>query len=329
MFTLSSNIIITNVTTGQQIQHLPIVTLEIDKSRKTLTNTAKIVIPRSVYVEKNGQITSIADVPDLLTPGSEIEIQIGYDGNLTTEFKGFISEVSATIPIEIKCQDAMWSLKQNSFTKSWGKGTKVSDIISYIYSGLAVVADLEIGSLVVVNQSTAQILAALKKYGLQCYFGTDALDNNTLYVDFAFAQHTSNNTVAYDLYQNVISNDLMYKLKKDARIQVIGVSTLDTGKKIQIVAGDVGGEKHTLHYYNMDADQLQKVVTSEINHLRYEGYKFSFKTFGIPIIEPGDIAMIQDAKYPEHAGSFLIESVKTTFGTGGFRRDVHPELKVD
>jgi hypothetical protein len=330
MLILSSLITIVDPT-GNLSVDIPIISIEIDKSRKTLTNTAKIEMPRSVMLCKpNGSTFSFAQtaVNSIIQRGASVTIQIGYDGNLVTEFTGFIAHVSADIPVVIKCQDSMWTLKQNSFTHTWPKGVRVSDIISFIYPGLAVVVDLTIGGLVVVKQSTAQILEGLKKFGLQCYFDVDAFGNNLLIVDFAGVVHTHGKEVIYDFYGNIISNDLEYKLKEDARIKVVAVSKLANGQKIQIVAGDNDGEVHTLHYANMDQDQLQKIVTAEIGKLKYEGYTGTFRTFGLPLINPGDIAYLQDGKYPEHDGSYLAESVKTTFGVKGFRREITLERKL-
>ena len=163
MFTLSSNITITDPSGTNYLENLPVIECKIKKSRRTLTNTAKITLPRNLKV-LNGDINTI------IQRGAKVSIQIGYDGNLVNRFSGFVSNVNAQIPLTIDCQDKMWALKQNSFTNTWKSGTKVADIISYIYTGRAQIVDLSIGGLVVVKQSTAQILDGLRKFGLQCYF---------------------------------------------------------------------------------------------------------------------------------------------------------------
>jgi hypothetical protein len=324
MFVLCSNITITDPIGKHYLSYIPVVEVRIKKSRKTLTNTASITLPRNIKVLGDPQDIGINDI---IKRGAAVAIQLGYDNKLSTRFTGYISNVNAQVPLTIECQDAMWTLKQNSITKTWKAGTKVSDIVSYVYPGLAVVANLEIGGLKAVKQSSAQILEGLRKFGLQVYFGTDSFENNTLYVDFAGAVH-SGKEINYVFYQNIISNTLDYKLASDSRLKVTGISNLDTGKKIQIVAGDADGEEHTLNYYNMDALSLQKIVNAEISSLKYEGYKGSFKTFGLPESEPGDIAVLTDPLDPEHDGSYLIEAVDITFGTGGYRHDVELERKL-
>jgi hypothetical protein len=326
MFTLCSNITITDPTNTYYLEQLPIHEVKIKKSRKTLTNTAEIIVPRKLNVFQNSKQVNINTI---LQRGAAVSIQIGYDGNLSKRFTGFISSLNAQIPLTIYCQDSMWPLKQNSFTKSWPKGTKVADIVSYIYPGLAVVVDLSIGGLIADHQSTAQILDSLRKFGLQCYFSTDVFDNNTLYVDFAGAVHSTGKEVIYDFYQNIIENELVYKVKEDSKIKVVATSTQPNGKKIQLTAGDDDGEIHTLHYSNMDADQLQKIVNAEIDKLKYEGYKGSFTTWGLPEVEPGDTAVLQDPIYPEHDGSYLVQAVDIAFGVNGYRHEVELERKLD
>jgi len=318
MFRLSCNIIIIDPA-GTTMLELPFVNeIEIEKSRKTLTNTAKVTIARKLKVFKD---STQVDINTIIKRGSKIEIQLGYDDNLETKFTGYVARVDAKIPFTIACEDEMWNLKQNSFTKVFGK-VKVSEIVSYIYPGAAQVVDLEIGGITIKKASTAQVLLGLKKFGLQCYF-----DKGILIVDFAGSVHTGKE-VYYDFNTNVISNDLEYKRKEDTRIKVRGISKLHSGGKIEIVAGDNDGEEHTLHYVNLDKQELQKIVNAEIDKLKVDGYENGFTTFGIPSIEPGDIAILNDDDYPEHNGSFLIESVKTTFGMSGYRNVPNLERKL-
>jgi hypothetical protein len=315
LFTLSSNITFTDPTGTNYLENIPVIEVKIKKSRRTLTNTAKITMPRNLKV-LNGDINSI------IQRGSKVTIQIGYDGNLVTRFTGYVSNVNAQIPLTIDCQDDMWTLKQNEFTNTW-KNVKVADIVSYIYTGTAQVVDLTIGGLIVVKQSTAQILDGLKKFGLQVYF-----NNDVLIVDFAGVIHSTGQQVLYNFNQNVIENKLDYKLKEDSRIKVIGVSKLPNGKKHEVVAGDADGEIHTLHYFNMQPDQLQLIVNAEINKLKYEGYKGSYTAWGLPEINDGDIAVLADPAYPEHNGSYLTEAVEITFGIEGYTHEPTLERKV-
>ena len=290
--------------------------VEIEKSRKTLTNTCKITLPRKIKV-LNGDINTI------LKRGSKVVVTLGYEPNKRVEFTGYIARLDAKIPFVVYCEDEMWQLKQNSFTKSWQKVT-LKELISFVYPGVSKVANLTLGGFVIKQQSTAQVLEALKKFGLQCYFDADG----TLIADFGGSLKAKPIEVLYDFNTNIIDNDLEYARKEDVRIKVKGISKTATGKKIEFITGDVDGDERTLNYVNIDNDDLRLIVTKELNRLKQDGYKNSFQTFGEPYAEPGYIAILSDPEYPERTGSYLIEAITTTSGVNGFRRKITPERKL-
>jgi hypothetical protein len=290
--------------------------VEIQRSRKILTSTCKIKFPRNMILLKG-------DINTIMKRGSRVVVKLGYGDQLRTEFTGYIARVSAKIPFEISCEDEMWALKQNSFSKAW-KQVKLIDVITYVYPGKTRVAELSLGSFVIKKQSTAKTLESLKKYPLQCYFDTEGV----LVADFASSTKTEPIRVGYDFNQNMIENSLEYVTTEDLRIKVHGISKLPNGKTIEIQVGDADGEERTLNYFDMNEKDLKKTVQEEFSQLKQNGYKNSFKTFGIPYAEPGYIAVMFDAEYPERNGSYLIEAVTTSCGVGGFRRQITLERKL-
>ncbi|XZQ03136.1 hypothetical protein ACJVDK_13020 [Pedobacter sp. MW01-1-1] len=264
------------------------------------------------------------DINEFFKRGTKVTVQLGYDPELRTEFTGYVARVSAKIPVEIYCEDAMWSLKQNNLTKAF-KNVKLKDLVRFIYPGQARVADLQIGSFVIKDQSTAQVLEALKKYTLQAYFDTDGV----LVVDFAGSTKQSITEVLYDFNLNIIDNDLEYTRKEDVRIRCKGISKLPTGKKLEFYYGDTDGDLRTLNYVNLLQKDLEKIVKKELDKLKQDGFKNGFTTFGTPYSEPGYSAVLNDTEYPERNGSYLIESVVTSMSAeSGFRRKVNLERKL-
>lgn len=322
MIALTSNIKITDADGLLYLDFDFVNEIEIAKSRKTLTDTAKVTIARKLSVFRNDTNGVPVDIKQIIKEGSKIEISLGYDGDLRTEFTGYIARVGAKVPLVIECEDQMWQLKQNSFTKAWKK-VSLSEVISFIYDGPVKVANIELGGLVIKQQSTAQVLEALKKFGMQSYF-----ENGILIVDFAGSFTGIRTEVFYDFQKNIIDNDLVYARKEDIKIKVRAVSKFHNGKKVELVVGDPTGEEHTLHYVNVDKKDLEKIVKAEIDKLKYNGYKNGFTSFGLPYSEPGNIAVLSDPEYPEHDGAYLIEAVNTTFGMNGFRRKVSLERKL-
>lgn len=316
MITPQIKITFTDVNSKQYLEFDFVCTVEIEKSRKNLTTTCKITIPRKLIV-LNGNINTI------LKRGAKVAVQMGYRPNLKTEFTGYIARIGAKIPVEIFCEDEMWQLKQNTFTKSWQK-VSLKELIAYIYPGAARVADLQLGGFVIKDQSTVQVLDALKKFALQCYFDTDGV----LVADFAGSTNLRPNEVVYDFHKNIIDNDLEYSRKEDIRIRCKGISKLPTGKKIEFFYGDKDGDLRTLNYVNLDQKDLETIVKKEIDKLKQDGFKNGFTTFGLPYCEPGYAAILNDDEYPERNGSYLVEAVNTSFGVDGFRRKVTLERKL-
>jgi hypothetical protein len=318
MLVLNSIIRFDDLQTEKRLEFSFCVNIEIEKSRKTLTNTCKITLPRKIKGLDNVDINKV-----FLKPGLKVEVFLGYDGELKKEFTGYVSSVSFKIPVEVTCQDEMFKLKQNSISKSWQNVT-LKELIKFIYKGASKVADLSLGGFVIKQQSTAQVLEALKKYGLQSYFDNDGV----LVCDFAGSLNEKPIEVIYDFNKNVIDNDLDYNRKEDIRIKVKGISKTETGKKIEFVTGDQDGDERTLNYFNLDNEALQRIVNKELTKLKQDGLKNTFTTFGHPYAEPGNVAIIRDIEYPERNGSYLIETVNTSHGVNGFRRVITPERKL-
>jgi hypothetical protein len=310
------NITFTDAETNQLLAFSFVHEVEIEKSRKTLTNTCKITLPRKIKV-LNGDINTI------LKRGSKVSVTLGYEPNSRLEFTGYIARIDAKIPFVVYCEDEMWKLKQNNLSKAFKK-VKLKEVIDFIYKGPSRVADLVIGDIVIKQQSTAQVLDALKKFALQAYFDADGV----LVVDFAGSLKAAPIEVIYDFNKNVIDNNLEYTRKEDIRIKVKGTSKTATGKKIEFIGGDADGEERTLNYINIDQDDLRLIVNKELDKLKQDGYKNSFNTFGLPYAEPGYVAIMKDAEYQERDGSYLIEAVVTTSGVNGFRRKVTLERKL-
>lgn len=102
--------------------------VEIESSWKNLTDTAKIIMPKNVYVKTDTGNKAWTDTnvyagssAPLFLRGDKITIDLGYTyvnqkGALVTEtnreFTGFITKINPKIPIEIDCEDNMWLLKQ-------------------------------------------------------------------------------------------------------------------------------------------------------------------------------------------------------------------------
>lgn len=315
MYVNCCEITIENTAGKKALDFVKVNEIEITNSTKNLTDTCLIKLPRKISI-LNG------DINQVIKRGAKVTVKLGYDYNMVEEFSGYVAKVSADIPFTIECEDQMWLLKQNGpFTKSFGK-SEVKDIVKYIWDGPIDCIDLTIGGLVVKEMSGAKVLELLKKYGLRSYFKSGVLT-----VDFASSK-AAGKRVNYNFKRNIIDPQLKYNRQDDLRIRVKGISKFKDGKIIEVFAGDKGGDLRTLNYVNLDRNSLQQVVQMELEKLKFDGYKGTFTTFGVPFIRPGDTAVLVDPDWPERAGSYQVETVKTTFNMNGFRREISPERKI-
>jgi len=309
-------IVFTDLITSKSLEFDFANEIEIKKSRSVLTNTCTIKFPRKMVVLDG-------DINTILKRGSRVTVMLGYGTDMHLEFTGYIARIGAKMPLEISCEDEMWKLKQNSFSKAWKK-VSLEEVVKYVYPGEARIKDIDLGSFVIKKQSTALVFDKLKGYGVQCFFDSEGV----LVAEFTSAARKEPNRVNYDFNKNVIENNLEFVTPDDLKVMVKGISKLPDGKKIEEEFGDKDGAIRSMNHVNMDRKALKEVVEEDYKKLKKGGYKKNFKTFGIPYAEPGDIAIMHDKKYPERQGSYLIGEVHISSGTSGYRRDITLETKL-
>ena len=315
--------------------------LEIESAWAKFTDTATITLPRNLNVLHAGVKTAL---PDLISVGDAVSIRYGYDGQLRTEFTGYVSELKPGTPFQIKCEDQMWALKRAALPSMAWRSVTLRQLLEYVRDQAGLAVDIrELGSLMVgkylINQATgAQVFDDLKKrFGLNCFFRAGVLVAGQPYDVATATRH------GYGFRQNIIESDLAYTSAADVALHFRATSTQPDGKKITVdaagvvktkkVKGATGitvsalsggvakGELRTLiGAPGLNAHQLLAWVEKEAARLQFDGYRGGLTSFGLPAAEHGDIATITDPDYPERAGSYYIDSVTKSFGVNGSRR---------
>ena len=284
-----------------------------------LTDMATLEIPRNIQWPKdpNGKSTTLKH---WIRRGDQVEIQLGYDGNLRQEFIGYVSDVEADIPVKIHLQDLMWKLKQVQAAYSSRNAhlpTMMAEIIPDDLGITVDAADASIGAFrTTKGETVAQVLSRLKDAGIYSYFKGSTLVVGQIYLD-------DQGTVNYGFQDNIIKNNLKYQVADDVLIRVVATSTLTNGQKIEVEVGDEDGDVQKLSYFNIeDEATLRELALSDLARLRVDGYEGSLSTFGRPYVQHGYVASLNDNEYPDRAGDYYIDRVKTTWSSGGFRRKV-------
>lgn len=298
--------------------------IHIESSWELLTDTATITIPRNVKFFDNQK--QVHTVREIFRKGDPVEIWFGYDDeqNLKKEFDGFITQVSADIPITLKCEDRMFLLKRQSVNHAM-KSTKLQDLIAAIIpEGIPVdVANIEMSKQRFPNTTAAKVLEKLQENNIYSYFKGETLVVGKIYTD------DQQPAVVFRFGQNVVDNNLQYQRKDDIFILVKGTSTLAKGRKITAQFGDEGGTEQNLSYYGIESKNALVILCEEdYKKLKQDGYKGDLNVFGIPSVHHGMKAKVVSDLYPDRNGTYYIKRTTKSFDTGGIRQKLNLDQRV-
>lgn len=324
MYTLTPHITIQ--TTNGTINFHSVNDVRTERSIFSFVDTALIRIPATARLQQQGELCAESiETAKQFHEGDKVEIKPGYDNELQSEFKGFISRVNFTTPCEIECEGYSWQLRKKTFAKSW-KDANVKDILHELISGTDITLSKDIptikyeGSFVLNDEDGTQALDKLKKeLFLTVYF----INGNELYVGLEQTAQTDKE-VKYKLGWNTIKDDqLKYRRAEDTRIRIRCNYKNAKGKTHHKIFGHTGGVEQVMDCGIVtDMDRLKRMVNAKAREFRYAGYEGKITTFLIPYAQHGWKVTITDDKYAERNGSYMITSVGVRFGTGGARRTV-------
>lgn len=348
--------------------------VEINSTWENLTDICKITLPNKIYFtnDKGVKVSWFGSniyggkTSPIVLRGDKIKVELGYiypdykdpQSDVTetyTEFVGYITRVSNSVPIVLECEDEMYRLKQIQCpTKVWdGKTYDVGKILTEILKGSGVSvnnagATLNVGNLRTGSETVAQLLDSLQRdYRLESYFRINSSGvpelrcSGLVYYPFDRKEHV------FHFQKNIVSDDLQYFRLDDQNLGIKAYSTFeveqDTGTRLDgspikrkrrlsvtVPDGFTEGELRTVYFWDVrDEKTLKKLATERLNRFYYEGFQGSFVAFGLPSVKHGDAAVIVDATKPERNGTYLIKKVVKTFGMNGYRQDIELDLRID
>jgi SepF-like predicted cell division protein (DUF552 family) len=303
--------------------------VEIESSWVNLTDTATITLPKNITVDKKPIIEGNNSIFKI---GDKVKIELGYNYEYDTVFEGYLSDVKVKVPLELKCEDAMWLFKQVSFKKTF-KQVTVKELVSMVNSKLktpvtVVYTDpsIQLGAFRISNATGAQILEELrKKYGIYSFFR-----EGKLYVGFAYSHTASNyrNTIPLQFNRNIVEDDLIYKNKDNKKVKIKAVSIHSDNKQELYETGDGDGVVVDVFYYNKSHSDLKKIADNLANTYRVSGFEGSVTTFGKPYVRQGDAIQLSDSRTTERNGTYLVRKVKRVYGANGYRQTIEIDRKL-
>lgn len=287
--------------------------VQVSSARTRLGDTCTIELPK-FWPQFRRQLE------DALMPGAAVTVKLGYDGQLLTEFAGYVADVTPGWPLVIRCEDGLYLLKRKRLADRTFRNATVADVVRYCWSGELVGAlpVIQLTQFRIERQATAaQVLEKLaKNYGLDIYFRGAAL-----YAGPAYYKTPSAAPVRFHVQRNVVSTDLTYRRKEDVRVRLKLESIGADNKRIHAEVGDPAGEVRTLHRYQVASKaKLERIGRGALRKLSWEGYRGKITTFGRPTVAHGQAVQLFDDFYPERASSYLVDGVDVEWGAGGYRR---------
>lgn len=291
-----------------------VASLEMETAWNEMTDKLTIRFPRKLQDRDKNLLQ------DLVRPGAEVQVQIGYDDNLELRFIGYVREVMPHTPLEIVCEDKMYSLKKQAVKpRSWSNA-KLEDVLDYMgIKDYRLLGAFDLGPFQITEKrkTVAKVLERIREmYGLVSFFRLGTLCIGNPYD----AEKQKKHDVAFGV--NIIDNDLVFRRKEDIQLKVTAISNFPDNSKLEVQLGDEDGEERTLNYYKLPKKALAQRAKAELENLKYEGYRGSITLFGLPVVNHGDVVNIKDSYYPERSGSFLVDKVNVGFGTSGYRQIV-------
>jgi translation initiation factor IF-1 len=303
----------------------------INSSWRTLGDTCTLKLPNISKYE--GKQTKLED---RIKTGDKVIVKLGYDGHLITEFVGFVSEILPKTPFEIRCEDANYTLKRSELISQSWRSTNLKEVLNFCLTKvkntemiLGEIPEVTLAPFRLERVTVAQALQKLKdEYLLAAYFR-----GNSLFVGLPYTESMEKlegSRSKFHFQKNIATESLVYKKKEDVRLKAKVINILKNNEKIETEVGDSDGEQRTIHLRIPTTDKkvLERIGLVELEKYKYEGYRGKFVSFGIPYLIHSGTVELEDENYPNRKGKYICESLKTTFGMNGFRREIELGKKI-
>lgn len=297
--------------------------VRIESSWKLLTDTATITLPRKVIQ----RLYDKHNIKQVFRRGDPVRIALGYNGDNIEQFSGYITEVSADIPIQLKCEDEMYRLKQLPVNYS-AKNASLSSLLTAIVPNYTIEANEgeQLGAVRFAETTVSQVLEKLQQdKNIYSYFDGDKLVSGKVYADNVDAP-----LHRFQLERNAVSNNLQYRRGEDIKILIIARAIVN-GKKTEYKIGENGGDVYKLNYTSSEVialEDLQRKAEADYNNLKADGFDGSFTAFGIPSVQHGDRVDLSSRLYEDRSGQYYVEGVTKTFSKSGYRQEIKLEGSV-
>jgi hypothetical protein len=311
----------------------------IKRTVHSLIETAIIEVPAMAYMQEMGRTTpkKIVTATQIVT-GSEVRIQLGYNGEMRTEFEGYVVSSKHGTPMQIVCEGASYLLRQNVPGVQPGK-TTVKELMQLAVSKttgkksikVSCAVDMPVLNTCSTSASGMEIINELiraTKNNLCCFFIKPyELWCGLLYSDYTSGIPISNDeTVGYRIGYNTLKENTLEEHASNVKAVIVEYKRKSsTGDVLTGVSvnrwGGVTKETAILNQI-LQEKNLAELADEKAIRNNYKGYEGNFTAFLQPYAAPGRSVKIANSNVPEMDGVHLIESTEVTFGINGARRKI-------
>ena len=287
-------------------------------------DTATIQLTGMVY-------NSAMDIENKIKRGDPVKIQLGYnETGLYNEFEGFVVSMKTDDTIEIICEDGMYNFRKEIESKQY-TDVSLSGIIKDIVSQIGGyqleiskgVRGIKYDSFIVDNATGIEVLKKIQEENKIHIF----VKKKTLYVYLKYEYKEGK--VSYDFAKNTEKVNLNYLQEKDKKVLVEVVGIQKDNTKVSVLAGNKGGDKITIHRYNVsEKSTLQTIANEELKRYLFTGYEGDITAWLIPYCSYGHTAEVIDRNYINRQGNYYVEAVTTTVSDRGGERKINLGIKL-
>lgn len=316
------------ITIGDNLQFTVCQSIKIESSVQVLSNTAQLEMPREFRnaVDQAGKNVNISgkSILDFIKRGDSIKIEFGYDGDLQTEFEGYISSVGAEMPLILECEDEMFQLKKAPRITKFIKTGSLIDILKSVLPSKYKIecnAEYHIGKWLIEDATPYNVLEELReKAGIRAYFKNPTTLCVGMIVDFK-----AENIHKFNFSENIRrGSNLKFEQKESKPIFLTVESKQTNGKLLSISVGEKGGdEKKVKLWPNMTEKELKLWADKQQTSVSYNGFSGTLDSWCYPRTKPGDSAQLYRPYFKDRHqdGRYFIESVTIDVNGGdGIKR---------
>ena len=290
--------------------------VSIKRSVELLADTATVTLPATVF-------NKTISIEDKIKVGDAVEIELGYNDDLKTEFKGYLKSIKTDGgSLTLELEDDIY-LFRKSVKDEEMKDASVRKILENICSqvgGFSVSCDYDFtyDKFVINNATGYDVLKKIQDEASPNIY----LKDKVLHVHPQYAEIFGE--ARYDFGKNIERDgtDLKYKSEDERKLLVVVEGSNEKGETVSVEVGTTGGDKMTLKLPGVSSkSSLEQKAQSVLEQKVYTGYEGSFQSWLVPYVDAGYKVAITDPDYEVKNGTYYVISVETTFSKdGGVRK---------